>query len=60
MVPLSLAPRQVTPESLAIEQGIKLLDILDRDLIATFLLRRRVSFPVIVRVLDPRGRRRPA
>jgi hypothetical protein len=38
-----------------------MLQSLDRDLVATFLLRRGVRFPVIVRVLsEPHGRRRSA
>jgi len=61
MTPLPPASRQVSPASTYVDQGIALLQTLDRDLVATFLLRRGVRFPVIVRVLsEPHGRRRSA
>lgn len=53
--------RQATPTTSHVDQGIELLQILDRDLVAEFLLRRGVRFPVIVRVVSaalPAPRRR--
>ena len=44
--------------STLVDQGLSLLQFLDRDLVANFLLRRGVRFAVIVRVLnEPMSRR---
>jgi hypothetical protein len=41
-----------------VDQAIRLLDTVDRDLVATFLNRRGVHFSVIVRVLSEPHQRR--
>jgi hypothetical protein len=51
--------RTTSAISAVVDQGIALLQLLDRDLVATFLLRRGVRFAVVVRVLaDPTTRRK--
>jgi hypothetical protein len=44
--------------SALVDQAISLLLVLDRDLVAAFLLRRGVRFAVIVRVLAETNQRR--
>lgn len=50
--------RQMDAVSALVERGIVMLQELDRDLVATYLLRRRVRVAVIARVLCEPHRRR--
>ena len=54
----ALDARQTDTVSALVERGIELLQDVDRDLVATFLLRRRVRVAVIARVLCEPHRRR--
>jgi hypothetical protein len=59
MTTIPQAPRQPNDAMTElIDLGVNMLPTLDRDLVATFLLRRKVHFAVVVRVLAEPGRRR--